>query len=267
MTVRENLRRRGFRGRFVLPALALAVALAACATVPYTGRRQFNVVSASEENDLGLQAWQEVLSKAKLSGDARASALVERVGRRIAAAAGQPGYDWQFKLIDEPGTVNAFCLPGGRVAVYSGILPLTENEEGLAVVMSHEVAHALAHHGAERMSQGGLARLGGAALQAGMAGKDPAARKQVLDAFGLGASVGVLLPFSRAHEAEADRIGLILMAKAGYDPRAAAPFWRRMKAAGGQKAPELLSTHPSDDKRIKRIEAALPEALKHYRPQ
>ncbi|OGR81755.1 MAG: hypothetical protein A2X32_09740 [Elusimicrobia bacterium GWC2_64_44] len=250
-----------------LMLLTFAAALAACATVPYTNRHQFNVISAAEEDKLGLQAWQEILSKAKLSEDAQASALVERVGRRIADASAQPGYDWQFKLIDEPGTVNAFCLPGGRVAVYSGILPVTENEAGLAVVMAHEVAHALAHHGAERMSQGGLVRLGGAALQAGMAGKDPAAQKQVLNAFGLGTSVGVLLPFSRSHEAEADRIGLILMAKAGYDPRAAAPFWRRMKAGGGAKPPELLSTHPSDEKRIKRIEAALPEALKHYRPQ
>jgi predicted Zn-dependent protease len=245
--------------------LALGLLLAGCSTVPYTNRHQFNIISASEEDKMGLQAWQETLSKAKFSPDTAAAAMVERIGRRIAAAADQPGYDWQFKLIDEPKTVNAFCLPGGRVAVYTGILPLTENEAGLAVVMSHEVAHALAHHGAERMSQGELVNIGGAALQVGMAKKDPAVQKQVMNAFGMGANVGVLLPFSRSHEAEADHIGLILMAKAGYDPRAAVPFWQRMEAAGGKKPPELLSTHPSDAARIKRIEAELPEALKYYK--
>jgi len=247
-----------------LMLLTFAAALAACATVPYTNRHQFNVISAAEEDKLGLQAWQEILSKAKLSEDAQASALVERVGRRIADASAQPGYDWQFKLIDEPGTVNAFCLPGGRVAVYSGILPVTENEAGLAVVMAHEVAHALAHHGAERMSQGGLVRLGGAALQAGMAGKDPAAQKQVLNAFGLGTSVGVLLPFSRSHEAEADRIGLILMAKAGYDPRAGVTLWQKMAAANSKAPLEFLSTHPAGDHRIKEIEQHLPQVMPLY---
>jgi len=251
--------------KHILCCLLLSAGLAGCSTVPYTHRRQLLIVSDSEEKQLGLQAWQEVISKAKLSSDAQASAMVERIGRRIAAAADRPDYDWQFKLIDDPKTVNAFCLPGGHVAVYSGILPLTENEEGLAVVMSHEIAHALAHHGAERMSQGELLNLGGAALQVGMAGKDPAVQKNVMDAFGLGANVGVMLPFSRSHEAEADHIGLILMAKAGYDPRAAVPFWQRMEASGGQKPPEFLSTHPSDATRIEKIKAELPEALKYYK--
>lgn len=245
--------------------LTLAALPAGCATVPYTHRHQFNIISAEQEDKMGLQAWQETLAKAKLSSDAQAAAMVERVGRRIAAAADQPGYDWQFKLIDEPKTVNAFCLPGGRVAVYTGILPLTQDEAGLAVVMSHEVAHALAHHGAERMSQGELVNLGGAAIQIGMANKDPQVQDNVMKAFGLGANVGVMLPFSRGHEAEADHIGLILMAKAGYDPRAAVPFWQRMEASGGKKPPELLSTHPSDATRIKKIEAELPEALGYYK--
>jgi predicted Zn-dependent protease len=244
-----------------------AAALCACASVPYTNRRQFNILTNSEESAMGLQAYQDVLAKEKLSTDAAAAAMVERIGRRIAAAAEQPDFDWQFKLIEAPGTVNAFCLPGGRVAVYSGILPVTETEEGLAVVMAHEVAHALAHHGAERVSQGQLVNLGGAALQAGLAKKDPAVQNQVMSAFGLGANVGVLLPFSRGHEAEADRIGLILMAKAGYDPRAAVPFWQRMGKGGGQKPPEFLSTHPSDSTRIKKIEQQLPEALKYYNPR
>lgn len=247
-------------------SLFFAVSLAACSTVPYTHRHQLNIISDSEENKLGLQAWKETLSTAKLSSDPAASAMVERVGRRIAAAAARPDYDWQFKLIDDPKTVNAFCLPGGRVAVYSGILPITENEEGLAVVMSHEVAHALAHHGAERMSQGELVNLGGTALEVGLATKDPAIRGPVMSAFGLGANVGVLLPFSRSHEAEADHIGLILMAKAGYDPRGAVAFWRRMKAsAGGKAPPQFLSTHPSDETRIKKIEAELPEAMSYYK--
>jgi len=254
----------GMTTKFIL-LLLLAGLTAGCGTVPYTNRHQFNIVSESEENKLGLQAWQETLSKAKLSTDVRAEEMVVRVGRRIAAAAGRPDYDWQFRLIDEPKTVNAFCLPGGRVAVYTGILPITEDETGLAVVMSHEVSHALAHHGAERMSQGELVNLGGAALQIGMAGKDPAVQGRVMNAFGLGANVGVLLPFSRGHEAEADHIGLILMAKAGYDPRAAVAFWKRMKAGAGQKPPEFLSTHPSDDTRIEKIEAELPEALKYYK--
>lgn len=248
--------------------LALAgAALCGCSSVPYTNRHQFNIISNSDENKMGLQAYQDVLATEKLSSDAKAAAMVERIGRRIAAAAEQPDFDWQFKLIDATATVNAFCLPGGRVAVYSGILPVTETEEGLAVVMSHEVAHALAHHGAERMSQGELVNLGGAALQAGLAKKDPAVQNQVMGAFGLGASVGVLLPFSRSHEAEADHIGLILMAKAGYDPRAAVPFWQRMDKIGGQKPPEFLSTHPSDSTRIKKIQQELPEALKYYVPR
>lgn len=245
--------------------LLLLTALVGCSTVPYTNRRQFNIVSNEEEYKMGLQAYEETLAKEKLSGDAQAATMVDRVGRRIAAAAERPDFDWQFKLIDAPKTVNAFCLPGGRVAVYTGILPVTQTEEGLAVVMSHEVAHALAHHGAERMSQGELVSLGGAALQVGMSQKDPAVQQQVMGAFGLGANLGVLLPFSRSHEAEADHIGLILMAKAGYDPRAAVPFWRRMEAAGGDKPPEFLSTHPSDAARIKKIEAELPEVLKYYK--
>jgi len=248
-----------------IPIFLSTLLLYGCASVPYTNRRQFNIVSASEENQLGLQAWRETLSKAKLSNDAKAAEMVERIGRRIAAAADRPDFDWQFKLIDEPGTVNAFCLPGGRVAVYTGILPVTKDEEGLAVVMAHEVAHALAHHGAERMSQGELMNIGGAALQTGLAGKDPAVQQKVMTAFGVGANVGVLLPFSRGHEAEADHIGLILMAKAGYDPRAAVPFWRRMDAGGGKKPPEFLSTHPSDSTRIEKIESELPEALRHYK--
>lgn len=245
--------------RFLLVFLAVA---AACQSVPYTKRRHLVLVSAGQEASLGVSAYQDALAKAKLSTDAAAAAMVRRVGERIAAAADKPDFQWEFNLIDDPKTVNAWCLPGGKVAVYTGILPITKDEEGLAVVMGHEIAHALARHGSERMSQGMLAQLGSAALGVAMANKTPAARQAALQAYGAGANVGVLLPFSRAQESEADRIGLILMAKAGYEPGSAVGFWGRMSQAAGGKdsAPELLRTHPSDDKRIAEIEKHLPEA-------
>lgn len=242
--------------------LTVLAAFAACQSVPYTKRSQFLLVSAEEEAVLGQNAYKEALSKAKLSSDADATAMVRRVGQRIAAVSERPDFKWEFNLIDDPKTVNAWCLPGGKVAVYSGILPVTRDEEGLAVVMGHEIAHALARHGSERMSQGLLAQLGGAALGAAMASKPAATQRVAQEAYGAGATVGVLLPFSRAHESEADRIGLILMAKAGYEPGAAVAFWGRMaKASGGKDStPEFLRTHPADDKRIARIEDELPEA-------
>jgi len=244
--------------RWLLPLL---VALAACQTVPYTKRSHLVLVSEGEETALGESSYKEALSKAKVSTDAEASAMVRRVGERIAAAADKPDFKWEFNLIDDPKTINAWCLPGGKVAVYSGILPVTKDENGLAVVMGHEIAHALARHGGERMSQGLLAQLGGAALGAAMASKPQETQALAQQAYGVGATVGVLLPFSRAQESEADRIGLILMAKAGYDPGPAVDFWRRMAAASGAGGgPEFLRTHPADDKRIAEIQERLPEA-------
>lgn len=242
--------------------LAVLAAAAACQSVPYTKRSQLLLVSADEEAVLGENAYKDALSKAKLSTDASATAMVRRVGERIAAVSDRPDFKWEFALVDDPKTVNAWCLPGGKVAVYSGILPVTRDEEGLAVVMGHEIAHALARHGSERMSQGLLAQLGGAALGAAMASKPAATQRVAQEAYGAGATVGVLLPFSRAHESEADRIGLILMAKAGYEPGAAVAFWGRMAQASGGKdsTPEFLRTHPADDKRIAEIEKNLPEA-------
>ncbi len=235
--------------------------LAGCSTVPYTNRRQFNLVSEGEEDTLGAQAYAEVKSKNKISSDAQANAMVKRIGAAIAAAAEKPEYKWEFVVIDDPKTMNAFCLPGGRVAVYTGILPITQDENGLAVVMSHEVAHALARHGAERMSQQQIVGIGEqVAVQAGVI-RTPAGLQMVQMAYG----VGVGLPHNRGQESEADHIGLILMAKAGYDPRAAVPFWERMKSAGGQKPPEFLSTHPSDEARIQKIKEELPEALTYYK--
>lgn len=246
------------RGRRLLLLLAAA---AACQSVPYTKRSSLVLVSAGEEAALGQNAYTQELSKARLSTDAAATAMVRRVGERIAAAADKPDFKWEFNLIDDPKTVNAWCLPGGKVAVYSGILPITRDEDGLAVVMGHEIAHALARHGSERMSQGLLAQLGGVALGAALATKPEATQQLAQQAYGAGATVGVLLPFSRSHESEADRIGLILMSKAGYEPGAAVGFWGRMAQAGGKDStPELLRTHPADAKRIADIEGHLPEA-------
>ncbi len=244
--------------RLLLPLLAAA---AACQTVPYTNRSHLVLVSAGEETALGESSYKDALSKAKISTDAEATALVRRVGERIAAAADKPDFKWEFNLIDDPKTVNAWCLPGGKVAVYSGILAVTRDENGMAVVLGHEIAHALARHGSERMSQGLLAQLGGVALGAAMSSKPAATQSLAQQAYGAGATVGVLLPFGRAQESEADHIGLILMAKAGYEPGGAVDFWGRMAtAAGGGGPPEFLRTHPADDKRIEKIKEELPEA-------
>lgn len=236
--------------------------LAGCATVPYTNRHQFNMLSADDENKMGLEAFKDVKTKSKIVRDPSVNAIVERVGRRIAAAADKPDWDWQFTVIDDPKTINAFCLPGGKIAVYTGILPLTKDDTGLAVVLGHEVSHALAHHGAERISDQTLVGLPLAVI---LQGKSELTQTLVQDAFG----IGVALPFSRKQESEADHIGLILMAKAGYDPGQAVPFWERMTRMAqekqGQAPPTFLSDHPSDDQRIRRIQEELPEARRYYR--
>ncbi|MFH1282249.1 MAG: M48 family metallopeptidase [bacterium] len=223
------------------------------------------MISVDEEIALGEEAFKQVLKEAKLSNDQEKKDLIQRVGNKLAAVADQPKYNWEFILIDEPNTVNAFALPGGKVAFYTGILPLCKDEAGIAVVMGHEFAHAIARHGAERMSQGMVAGLVGNALSAAVANKTPEAQRAVLDGYGLATNLGVLLPFSRKHEYEADRIGLILMAKAGYHPQAAPDFWKRMlQYSTGQKPPEFLSTHPNDEKRIQELEGHLSEAMQYY---
>ncbi|HVE12286.1 MAG TPA: M48 family metallopeptidase [Elusimicrobiota bacterium] len=256
------------RARVCLAALPLA--LAACQTVPYTGRHHLLLVSQGEEKSLGLQAYQDTLKKAKLSTDHENVELIRRIGRRLAAVADRPDFQWEFNLIDDPKTVNAFCLPGGKVAVYSGILPVAKGEDGLAVVMGHEIAHALARHGSERMSQGMIAQFGGQALSVLLSGQSAAAQSIYGQAYGLGVNVGVLLPFSRGQESEADHIGLILMAKAGYDPEHALEFWKRMETASGSSGPSVvnfLRTHPSDVKRQEQIRDWLPEIReKYYHP-
>jgi predicted Zn-dependent protease len=263
--------RRGFL------LILTGVMLAGCATVPVTGRSQLSLVSQAELVTMGAESYDRFIAESKLSSDARATAMVKRVGERIAGSAETflrthglerdlRYYDWEFNLIDDDETANAFCVSGGKIAVYTGILPLTRDEEGLAVVLAHEVSHALANHGGERMSQLLIAELGGIALSKAVE-KEPQRTQELWKlAYGIGAQVGFLLPYSRQHESEADRIGLILMAQAGYDPEAAIPFWQRMADQGGERPPEFLSTHPSPETRIQDIREHLPEALQYYRP-
>src|SRR6266508_2173847 len=248
-------------------ALVAAAIVAACETVPYTGRSQLQFMSPQQETQLGVQAFQQTLAKARLSSDASASEMVTRVGSRIAAVTGHPEYQWEYRLIQDDKQANAFALPGGKVAVYTGILPITRDEAGLAVVLGHEIGHVVARHGGERVSQQLLVNVGLEATMAALSGGNPSTVQQVGALLGAGAAVGLLLPWSRAQESEADHLGLILMAKAGYDPRAAVDLWRRMADhARSGRPPEFLSTHPSEATRIQQIQAWLPEALQHYKP-
>jgi predicted Zn-dependent protease len=222
------------------------------------------LVPEDQELALGAQSYEETLKTAKLSTDPAAVAMVRRAGARIAKISARPDLAWEYNLIEDPKTVNAFCLPGGKVAVYSGILPVTKNEAGLAVVLGHEIAHAIAKHGAERMSQQMLMVVGQASLEVALREKPAQSRAIFMAAYGLGAQYGVAQPFGRGQESEADHIGLIYMARAGYDPREAVAFWKRMEAAGGSQPPEFLSTHPSHDRRISDLEKWMPEAVAEY---
>lgn len=255
--------------RLVLVAVAAVLIASACATVPYTGRRQLSMVSASEELRQGDQLYAIARRRSRISHDRIASDIVQDVGRRIAVVSGQPQWRWEFTLFDDDEQVNAWALPGGKVGIYTGILPVAKDEAGLASVIGHEVAHAIAHHGAERSSQGQLVSILGMGLAVAAGSSTSGATTNLLmQAYGLGAQLGVMLPFGRAQESEADEIGLILMAKAGYDPRAAVGIWQRMGQQKGAQAapPEFLSTHPSYGTRVQRIEGALPRALGFYEP-
>jgi len=240
----------------------------ACQTVPYTGRSHVILVSQAEEKQLGLQAYQETLKKSKLSSDHEKVEMLRRVGHRLARAANKPDFQWEFNLIVEDKTINAWCLPGGKVAVYTGLLPVSQDEDGLAVVLGHEIAHALARHGAERMSQGLIAQGLGQVGSLLLTGNSAATQQIFANAYGIGAQLG-MLHYGRKEESEADHIGLILMAQAGYDPRRAVDFWgRMMKAMGGAKGDsalaKYLSDHPPDKERQQAIEGWMPEALKYY---
>ena len=255
--------------------LFLVLVYQSCATVPLTGRRQLSLVPESEMISMSLTSYTDFLKTNTISSDKANTALVKEVGSNISAAvikyfadnnlSGQlDGYQWEFNLVKNDTTVNAWCMPGGKVVVYSGLLPVTKDNNGLAVVVSHEIAHAVARHGNERMSQELLAQYGSLALNEAIKQKPDQTKKIFNTAYGLGSQVGVMLPFSRNHELEADKLGLIFMAMAGYDPETAVAFWERMAATGGKKPPEFLSTHPSDVTRIDKIKAAIPEASKYY---
>jgi predicted Zn-dependent protease len=240
----------------------------ACATVPETGRSQLLLITHTQEIEVGLAEFEKLKQSTPVSSGTEAAALLDAVGTRIAAVVPLPNARWEFVLFDEPKIANAFCLPGGKVGVYSGILKVTQDEEGLATVVSHEIAHAVARHGAERVSQGLLTELGGQVLEQAVATQGAVTQQIVVSAYGIGTTVGVMLPYSRRQELEADYLGLIYMARAGYDPRAAIAFWKRFREYNQQQGTRplaFLSTHPLDQTRIQRLESQLPTALAEYR--
>ncbi len=259
---------QNLHGRIIhLLPLLLLISCLGCATAPVTGRSQLILIPESTEIALGLKSYQEILNKEKLSQDQQVVTMVREVGNRIALAANKPKYEWEFNVIQDDKMVNAFALPGGKVAIYTGILPYTEDKDGLATVMGHEIAHALVRHGGERMTTILLAQLGQVAMNIALMDKDPKTINALNIGYGVVTTVGVVLPFSRNQESEADRVGLILMAKAGYDPLKSLGFWERMAAKEGKKSPpEFLSTHPTDKKRIEQIKQWIPEARKYYKP-
>ena len=236
-------------------------------TVPFTGRKQLRTMKPAAEMQLGLQSYKQILndSRGQVLTTGPVVEAVRGIGVKIARAAGpeDPGFEWAFNVIDSQ-QVNAFALPGGYTAVYTGIIPVAENENGLAAIMGHEIGHALAHHGAERMAQQNMQRIVGMGVSMGAGGMDVGAQRAVMGVFGGVSKYGFALPFSRNHESEADYIGLILMARACYDPREAPKLWVRMKAAGGSAPPEFSSTHPSAETRIADFEKNMPEALEIY---
>ncbi len=252
----------------IVLALAYLTVAAGCATAPYTGRKQVLMVSQEKELSLGYQAFKQIKNQSKPSKNQALQARVRRVGERIAQAADRPDYRWEFIVFEDDKNANAFCLPGGKVGIYTGLFKYIKNDADLATVISHEAAHALARHAGERLSQGTLAQLGGTALGIGLSalGVSPTAGRIAMQGYGLGTKVGVLLPYSRVQESEADRIGLILMAKAGYDPESSLNFWQRFATGKKDKAqlPEFLSSHPSDATRIQNIQSHLPEARQYY---
>ncbi len=253
----------------ILSILILALLIAACSQNPFTGKKTLALVPNSQIFPMAFQQYNQFLSENKVVTNTPEANKVKSIGQKIAVASerylnaiGYAGYlkdyKWEYNLVDDPA-VNAWCMPGGKIVVYSGLLPVTQTDAALAAVMGHEVAHALANHGQQRMSASQLQMLGAVAGNVAFA-KDPKKQQIFNDAYGIGSNVGVMLPFSRSHESEADRIGLTLMAIAGYDPVEAGNLWIRMSQQGGQKPPEFLSTHPSDQTRINNIKKWIPEA-------
>lgn len=239
----------------------LLAAILCCVSVPVTHRKALNIVPYEKEVALGEEAYRAVLSKERLSDNARWTAVLRRVGKNIAAVSDMPNLRWEFNLLDS-NRINAFCLPGGKVAVYTGIMPLAKSEAGLAAIIGHEVAHAVARHAAERMSQALLVEVGLGLADISL--QNSRYRNIILASLGLGAQVGVLLPYSRQHEKEADEIGIHYMARAGYDPGEAVRLWERFSQHEAVRVPEFLSTHPASPKRVDALRALLPEAEREY---
>ena len=240
----------------------------ACTKAPITGRNQLILVSQQQELQMGDVAYNEVVKGSKVSKNPEYNAAVKRVAERIAGVADRPDFEWEYTVIDDDKTINAFALPGGKIGVYTGILKVAQTDAGLATVMSHEVGHATARHGGERITAGLLSQIGAVGLSAALGGYgvNPNITYGIMQAYGLGVHVGGILPFSRTQESEADRIGLIYMARAGYDPRESVLFWQRMAEAtkNGQRPPEFLSTHPDNGTRIANLKRHMPEAMRVY---
>lgn len=260
----------------IILSLVFSVFLYACTRNAITGRKQFKLLPESEVQAMAFQEYSQFISSNKIVANTNKDAeMVKRIGQRITNAVEKyyaskglskelEGYKWEYNLV-ESKDVNAWCMPGGKIVVYTGLLPVTQNEAALAVVMGHEVSHAIFNHGNERMSQQLSAATGQEILNVALANKPSETRNLFLASFGIGAQLGILLPFSRKHESEADRYGLYWAAMAGYDPREAIPLWQRMeKASSGQKPPEFLSTHPAEGHRIEDLQKYMPEAMKYY---
>ena len=263
--------------KFILFYLFIAGCLSGCTLNMVTGRQQLSLVQESELQLMATSQYNAFLSEHKVlkPGNSKDAAMVDRVGARISNAIKKyyqsqqkesvlNGYVWKFNTIDSK-EINAWCMPGGKVVVYTGLLPIAQNETAVAIVVGHEIAHAIAKHGSERMSQGMIQQMGGVALQTALSQKAQETQNLFLQSYAIGSQVGAMLPWSRQQETEADQYGLIFAAMAGYDPREAIPFWQRMSAAGGASQPEFLSTHPSDKTRIRKLNQFMTEALKYYR--
>ena len=251
-----------------LLAGGLVVALlGGCTTAPETGRSQLLLISPAQEAEMGLSSFDKIKRERRIVATGKDAAMVQRIGERIARVAPVPGAKWEFVLFDDK-TPNAFALPGGKVGVNTGILPITKDEIGLATVISHEIAHVTARHGAERASQSMAVQLGGSVLAAAIGSESAMTRELAMQAYGVGTQVGVMLPYSRVHELEADQVGLLYMARAGFDPRGAIGFWQRFAEfnakQGGGRPPEFLSTHPVDERRIAELQAMMPRAVAEY---
>lgn len=257
----------------------LSFFLIACSKNSLSGKKQLKLMPEAELQNMATTQYKQFLSANKVVANSnnRDAEMVNRVGQRIVKAVEAyyaeigktgdlAGYKWEVNLVEDK-TVNAWCMPGGKIVVYTGILPITQNEAALAAVMGHEVSHALLQHGNQRMTQGLLQQLGGVALSVAVADKPQETQNLFLGAYGAGSQVGVLLPFSRKHELEADRYGLIFTAMAGYNPQEAIALWERMeKASAGQSPPEFISTHPAEARRIEQLKKYMPEALARYKP-